>query len=185
MQSGRREMNIGLSARRFFQPFLQTHSTGLWDVRPRRTSAQRASPSWDDQTSLFVTMKAKPEATWTPENVTARDLTQDSAIALSIACSGCRGERELNVWTVGRVLADTPLQTLRFQCRRCGVYATVLRVVRRTSGVGQDIFTISLKPRCWDAAHQEAQRIALDRARVRFEARQRAALLDLASRHGA
>jgi len=102
--------------------------------------------------------------------------SQDSSITLTIACDGCRGNREFNVWKIGVVLADTAIQTLRFRCHRCGVYPNALRIGRRTSSTGDLIMMIPLRPRAWDEGHEEAQRIALDRAQRAFEARRKAAL---------
>lgn len=125
-------------------------------------------------------MRAKPESEWTPENVTARDLVQDSSVTACISCMGCNIITEINVWGVGRVLADTAIQKLRLRCRRCGVYPHEVKIERRTSREGDSLFTIPLKPWAWDNGHAEEQQKALERAHRRQEALAQAALRNLA-----
>ncbi|MFN3627288.1 MAG: hypothetical protein ACK4S3_05345 [Parvibaculum sp.] len=127
-------------------------------------------------------MRAKPESEWRPETVTARDLVQDSSVVATISCIGCGIITEINVWQIGCNLADTSLQTLRLRCRRCGVYPKEVEIGRRTSGIGEKMLTIPLKPRCWDSGHADAQRIALERAARRRQARTEAALQELRSK---
>ncbi|WP_436355690.1 hypothetical protein [Brevundimonas sp. CEF1] len=55
---------------------------------------------------------------WKAETVTARDVVAHRDVVLSINCEGCRLDTEVNVWKIGMRLADTPLQRLRFRCRR-------------------------------------------------------------------
>lgn len=124
-------------------------------------------------------MRAKAESEWRPENVTARDLAQDSSVVASILCGGCNSITEVNIWRIGSALADTPLQRLRFRCRRCGVYPERLEIARRTSGQGEKMLTIPLKPACWDSGHAENQRIAIERAAQRRQARAEEALKQL------
>lgn len=140
-----------------------------------RKSARSACQSGADQH-----MRAKPENEWTPENVTARDLVHDSSITACIFCRGCNVITEINIWVVGKVLADTSIQQLRFRCRRCGVYPHEIQLGRRTSSEGEFIFTIPLKPRCWDEGHAEEQQKALERAHRRQEVLTQAALRGLA-----
>lgn len=111
-------------------------------------------------------MRAKPESEWTADNVTARDLVQDSAIVVTFRCEGCRCARRFNLWKIGDRLADTAIRSLRFRCHRCGVYPQVLTVQRvcPTGGRHSPVFSIDLKPRAWDLGHEEAQRQALARA---------------------
>lgn len=127
-------------------------------------------------------MRAKAESEWRPENVTARDLAQDSNVVASILCVGCGLITEINIWRIGHALADTPLQALRFRCHRCGVYPDKLTIGRRNSSSGETIFSIPLKPRCWDSGHADAQRIALERAARRRLARTEAALQEVQSK---
>lgn len=108
-------------------------------------------------------MRAKPPSEWTPENVTARDVAADSKFVATFRCEGCRESREFNVFKVGMVLADTPLQSLRFRCQKCGLYPSVLEIGRRTSGIGDHLVTVRLRPRCWDEGHERKQREAASR----------------------
>ncbi|WP_303719579.1 hypothetical protein [Brevundimonas naejangsanensis] len=104
-------------------------------------------------------------ARWTPERLTARDVVAHRDVALSFYCQGCRMTVEFDVWKVGARLADDPLQTLRFRCRRCGVYPSTLMVARRNGMSGVHLFEIPLKPRSWDESHEEKQAVAMRRAR--------------------
>lgn len=121
-------------------------------------------------------MRAKPENEWTPETVTARDLVQDSNVTACIFCPGCNVTTEINIWKIGRVLADTALQKVRLRCRRCGVYPREVQIKRRTSALGQRLLTIPLKPWCWDEGHDAEQRRALARAQQRRAAQASAPL---------
>lgn len=100
---------------------------------------------------------------WTPERLTPRDTVVDPQIVVSAMCSGCRYIVEIDVWRIGARLADDPIQSMRFRCRRCGAYATSIEVSRRNMGQGEKLLTIPLKPRCWDEGHDEKQRAALAR----------------------
>lgn len=108
-------------------------------------------------------MKSKPPELWTPETVTARDLVTDSAITVLVTCEGCRTHREMNIWKVGARLADDYLYRLRFRCRTCGMYPTTMEIGRRTSGQGEKLFKIALRPAAWDEGHVEAQQRAIER----------------------
>lgn len=100
---------------------------------------------------------------WTPERLTPRDVVIDRQIVVSISCSGCRYIVEMNVWRIGARLADDPLQSMRFRCRRCGAYATSIEVSRRNMSQGEKLLTIPLKPRCWDEGHEAKQQAAIRR----------------------
>lgn len=100
---------------------------------------------------------------WTPERLTPRDAVIDPQIVVSAICSGCRYIVEIDVWRIGARLADDPIQSMRFRCRRCGAYANEIEVSRRNMGQGEKLLTIPLKPRCWDEGHDEKQRAALAR----------------------
>lgn len=115
-------------------------------------------------------MRARPEIEWRSYNVTARDIAQDSSFTVSFDCMGCRSIVEFNIWKVGAVLADTPLQRLRFRCHRCGVYPTELKVGRRTSCQGEEILTVKLEGK-WDEGHHDNQRRALALADQRWKAK--------------
>lgn len=101
---------------------------------------------------------------WTAETLTARHVVVHRDVTLTINCVGCRLLVELNVWKIGARLADEPLQGLRLRCRRCGVYPTELVVGRRTSGRGDKLLVIPLKPRAWDDGCRDNQAAALRRA---------------------
>jgi hypothetical protein len=122
--------------------------------------------------SAAVAMRAKPESEWTPSNVTARDLLQDSAVSVMVDCHVCRRGTRLDVWRIGSRLADTAIQAMRFRCQRCGAYTHKLSVERScpTGGLHKPILTIDLKPRFWDEGHEEANRAAMARAARRWEA---------------
>lgn len=102
---------------------------------------------------------------WKAETLTARHIVAQRDVVLSIHCQGCRLITEADAWKVGARLADTPLQRLRFRCRRCGVYADAISVGRRTSTQGVHLLDIPLKPACWDEGHQADQAAALSRTR--------------------
>lgn len=87
---------------------------------------------------------------WTPETVTARDLVSDSAVTVLVTCEGCRTYREMNIWKVGARLADDYLYRLRFRCRTCGMYPTMMEIRRRNSSSGEKLFKIALRPAAWD-----------------------------------
>lgn len=111
---------------------------------------------------------AKPIHQWRDYNTTARDLVQDSSVVVSFDCVGCRRSVELNVWKIGAVLADDPIQRLRFRCSRCGVYPKAVEVSRRTSGIPVHILTITLNPACFDDQHRAQQVRALAKAEARW-----------------
>nr|WP_314187446.1 hypothetical protein [uncultured Brevundimonas sp.] len=116
-------------------------------------------------------MKSKPPELWTPETVTARDLVSDSAVTVLVTCEGCRTYREMNIWKVGARLADDYLYRLRFRCRTCGMYPTMMEIGRRNSSSGEKLFKIALRPAAWDEGHDEAQRLAIERANLRWKDR--------------
>ncbi len=88
-------------------------------------------------------MRSRPVEEWKDYNVTARDIVADGSMTVSFDCAGCRLITEFNIWKVGMVLADTPLQRMRFRCKRCGVYPKALKIGRRTSGNGDKILTVT------------------------------------------
>lgn len=106
-------------------------------------------------------------ARWTPERLSARDVVAHRDLVLSFYCRGCHLTVEFDVWKVGARLADDPLQTLRFRCRRCGVYPDALHVSRRDGLTGVELLKIPLKPRAWDEGHRAEQAKALARAAER------------------
>ncbi|KIC59776.1 hypothetical protein RM53_05090 [Brevundimonas nasdae] len=118
-------------------------------------------------------MKSKPPELWTPETVTARDLVTDSAITVLVSCDGCRTNREMNIWKVGARLADDYLYRLRFRCCTCGMYPTTMEIGRRNSSRGEKLFKIALRPAAWDEGHDEAQRLAIERANRKWSNLQR------------
>lgn len=117
-------------------------------------------------------------AGWSPQTLTARQVVARPDVELSFNCVGCRAWIGLDPWRIGARLADDPLQTLRFRCRKCGVYPSELKVSRRTSKEPEELLAIPLKPRAWDQGHEEDQRRCLARAeaarRARIEAYRRA-----------
>ena len=107
---------------------------------------------------------ARPVEAWTADTVTARDVVARGDMTACILCMGCSSTVELNIWKVGMVLADTPLQGLRFRCRRCGIYPDRIRINRRVVGMVEDVLDVPLKPRAFDDGHLAAQAAAIARA---------------------
>lgn len=116
-------------------------------------------------------MRSRPVEEWKNYNVTARDIAADASITVTFDCEGCRLIAEFNIWKVGAVLADTPLQRMRFRCKRCGVYPTALKISRRTSGIGEEILIVDLNPACWDDEHRANQHRAMVRAHAAWKAK--------------
>lgn len=112
--------------------------------------------------------KAKPVDKWRDCNTTARDLVSDSNVVAAFNCVGCRRWVEFNAWKIGAVLADDPIQRLRFNCAVCGVCPKDIEVSRRTSRTPERLLTITLNPACFDDQHRAQQARALAKAEARW-----------------